>query len=146
MAASRPVAPLFVQPDVIEAPIAIDAVLVMNVALEMGVPAGPRAVVIDDRASHILRQLALDLPDDGLALVDVGLLRLLVEQLVDLRRAVLRVVGFRVAGIGTLEHRIGVVDADTGRVERDGVILLRQAIVPDGGLDHLELHETGALT
>ena len=34
------------------------------------------------------------------------------EQLVHQWRAVLRVVGFRVAGIGTLEHGIRIVDTD----------------------------------
>jgi hypothetical protein len=68
--------------------------------------------VIDDRAGHILSQHALDLPHDCFALVDIGLLRLLGEKLVNLGRAVLRVVGFRVAGIGALEHRIRVVNAD----------------------------------
>ncbi len=47
-------------------------------------PAGAGSVVINDWAGHVLGQHALDLPHDLLALFDVGLLRLLVEQLVDL--------------------------------------------------------------
>jgi hypothetical protein len=75
---------LLVQPDMFEAPIVIDAVFVVHVALEMRVPAGGRAIVVDDRPGHVLRQDALDLPDDRFALVPVRLLRLLIEKLVDL--------------------------------------------------------------
>src|SRR5262249_20739150 len=58
---------LSLQPDLMEAPVVIDAVLLMHVALQGGVPTGRRGVVVDDRTRHVLGELALDLPDHRFA-------------------------------------------------------------------------------
>src|SRR6185295_15611782 len=130
---------LLVEPDMLKTPIIIDAVFLVHVTLEVGVPAGRGAVVVDDGPRHVLGENALDLPHQRLALFDIDFLRLLIEKLVDLSCAVLRVVGLRVAGISALQHRVGIIDADAGGVEGDGVVLFGETIVPDRGFDHLEL-------
>ena len=100
-------------------------------------PAGAASIVVDDRPRHLIGEHALDLPDDLAALLDVRLLRLLVEELLDVRRAVARVVRLRLAGVGALQHGVRIVDADTRRVHADGVVLLDQPAVPDRRLDQL---------
>src|SRR5215472_7264857 len=67
---------LFVEPGVLEAPAVVIAVDHHRVALEIGLPAGCGIWVEDRRSSGVLRELALDLPNDLLALGRVGLARL----------------------------------------------------------------------
>src|SRR5689334_11052912 len=78
---------LLVHPYVLVPGVVVDAVVVRNEAVNVGLPAGAGDVVIDDRARCVIDQKLLDLPDDPPALLLVGLLRLLVEQPVDLRIA-----------------------------------------------------------
>ena len=80
----------------------------------------------DHRPCGVLDQNALDIPHDLLALVPVELARLRGQQLVDLGVAVLRVIALRVAGIVLHHIAVGVVDADTGEIEPDGVFLARE--------------------
>jgi hypothetical protein len=75
--------------------------------------------VEDDRPRHVLLQLLVDLPHQLLALVDVGLLRLLVEQLLDLLVAVVGVVALRAAGVVLVERLVGIVDGVAGEVEAE---------------------------
>jgi len=88
---------------------------------------------------ELLDQHLLDLPDDLLSLGDVGFLRLCLEELLDLRVAVLRVVAVRIAGIGFGQRDVGVVDARPRQIETDRIVLSRDAAVPDGRLDDLQL-------
>src|SRR6516225_7944258 len=115
---------LFVEPDVIEAPVVVNRVLVLDMALEVRVPACRSMAMEDDRSCDVLHEDALDSPDEGLALFHVGFLRLLVEQLVDLPIAVLREVRLRLAGKTHLQDAVRVVDAGAGEVERDRIVLL----------------------
>src|SRR3954464_14355960 len=87
-----------VEPDVLEAETVVDAVDLRHVALDVGLHADRRAVPHDDRPRSVLEQLAIDLPNQLAPLVDVGLGRLRLEQLLDLGIAVAGVVAFRLAG------------------------------------------------
>ena len=72
-------------------------------AFHVRLPAGAGADVQDDRPRHVLLQLAVDLPHQLLALLEVGLRRLLVEQLLELLVAVVGVVALRPAGVVLVE-------------------------------------------
>src|SRR5688572_25956102 len=92
------VGPLSIQPDVFEAPVIVDRVDRQFDAFRLRPPAGGALAVLDHRAGAVLLQPLVDLPDQLPAGLDVGHARLLVEQLLDLRIAVVRVVAFRAAG------------------------------------------------
>src|SRR3954449_10030333 len=77
-----------IEPEVLEAPGIVDAVDLRGQPLELR-PAAVRGLVVKkNRAGIVLDQLLLDLPDHLFALIDVGLRRLLVDQLVNLVIAV----------------------------------------------------------
>src|SRR5204862_4685267 len=73
---------LLVEPDILHAMVVVDAVDHHGIALDVGMPAGARAVVVQNRPGNVLGQAALDLEHDRLALLLIGLHRLLLEQLV----------------------------------------------------------------
>src|SRR5258708_14823207 len=75
---------LLIEPDVLEAGVVVDAVLMHRKTLHVRLPAGAAAVVFDNGARRVLHQQAFDVPYDLLALVPVGLARLLEDQFVDL--------------------------------------------------------------
>src|SRR5262249_10291465 len=75
---------LLVEPDVIEAPVVVDGVLVLDMTLDVRVPTRRSVAMKDDRPGDVLEEDALDLPDEGPALFHVGFLRLRLEQRVDL--------------------------------------------------------------
>jgi len=79
-------------------------------ALHLGLPAAGVATEVQHRADHVLLQAAVDLPHELLALLLVGLHRLLVDQLVDLLVAVVHV-GARAAHVALVELLVGLVDA-----------------------------------
>src|SRR5467141_211059 len=93
---------LFVEPDVFHAPAVEDAVDHDRQALDPGLLAGPAAAIEDDRPGVVLRQLALDRPQQPLAPVQVGLTRLLLDQLVHLGIAVAIPVDVRTAAVKQL--------------------------------------------
>ena len=99
-------ATLSVEPNILEAPIVIDAVLVLHVPLHVGVPTGVGGVVRDNRVGNVLSQLSFDLPDQLLSLVPIRFLRLFVEQPLDLGIAVLSEVVLRLARVVFFQHRI----------------------------------------
>src|SRR5436309_7114027 len=90
---------LLIQPDVLEAGVVVDAVLMHGKTLHIRLPAGAAAVVFDDGPRRVLDQQALDVPYDFLALVAVGFPRLLEDQFVDLRVAIFGVIARRLAGV-----------------------------------------------
>src|SRR5262245_65661527 len=90
MPVTRGAPPLFVEPNVVEAPVVVNRILVLHMTLEVGVPSRRSMIMKDDGPCHILDKDAFDPPDEGLALFGVGLLRLLIKQSLDLRIAVLR--------------------------------------------------------
>src|SRR6266436_8863838 len=73
--------PLLVEPDVFHAPAVVDAVDHDREPLDIGLLAGRAARIEDDRSCRILRQLPFDLPYQLLALFQIGLHRLPVNQL-----------------------------------------------------------------
>src|SRR5215204_7625522 len=121
---------LFVHPDVFHAPAVVDAVRHDRQTLDVGLPAVAGRRVEDDRASSVLGKLLLDFPDQRLALVLVGLHRLLVDHLVELGVAVFVVVALRTAHVVLVEILVGLVDAVAGQVQRDDVVLAVEAREP----------------
>src|SRR5262249_56214787 len=85
--------------------------------LSRGLPAGPPGAGEEERPPPVLRVLLVDLPDELLALLRVGLLRLLAEQLLQVLVAVVRVVALRAAGVVLIEALVGIVDAVAGQID-----------------------------
>src|SRR6266568_8990852 len=81
-----------IQPYILEAPAVVDAVDHHRQPFHLGLPAGRRAIVEDDRPGGVLLQFPVDLPYQLLALVLIRHRRLLVELLVELGVAVAAVV------------------------------------------------------
>src|SRR6202040_2301707 len=98
-----------VEPDVLHTPIIKDAVLHQGQTLDLRLPAGALSHEEDDRAHRILDQLALDLPDQLLALRRIGFRRLPVDQRIHLGVAAGIIAG-RPARVILVELRVGVVD------------------------------------
>src|SRR5205085_6843529 len=73
-----------VEPGILHAPHIVGAVDPDRDALHLRVGAGHRARVEDDRPAAIFGEIFLDLPDQPAPLLDIGLDRLPVDQLVDL--------------------------------------------------------------
>src|SRR5436309_3505553 len=113
---------LFVDPDVLEAPAVIGAVDHDVQPLDLGPPAGRLAQVELDGPHHRLLQLAVDLPNELLALRLIGFHRLLVDHLLDLGIAVMCVVAVRLAAVILIEGLVGVVYAGTRHTLRQDEI------------------------
>src|SRR6516165_5586439 len=90
---------LIVEPEVFEALTVVDAVDHQGQPLQRGRSADRSARKEDHRPSVVLDQFSLDLPDQLLALPKISLDRLLIDQLIDVRVAVGRVITGRAAGI-----------------------------------------------
>src|SRR5438309_1485635 len=97
-----------IEPDVFHPVAVVDAVDHCRQPLDVRLGAGPAARVEDDRPGAFLGQPAFDLPDQLLALLDVGLGRLPVDQVVDLLVAVPGVVAYRAAHEVLIELLVGV--------------------------------------
>jgi len=95
--------------------------------------------VQNDRARDIGGDLAFGLPQDLPALLGIDLARLREDQLVHLLVAVARVVAVGLAGVVLDQVHVRIVDADTGGVETDCVVLALHLGVPDGGVYDVEL-------
>ena len=98
-----------VEPDILKAPIVIDAVLVLDMTFHLRMPARIGNVVRYDWIGDVLGELALDCPDQLLAQGGVRFLRLSIEELLHLGAAILGEVVLSLAGVILLEHGIGVV-------------------------------------
>src|SRR5581483_4943329 len=117
--APSPRLPSAVEPDVLHPIAVVDAVDHRRQPLDVRLDAGAAARIEDDRAGALLGELALDLPDDLLALAGIGLGRLRVDHPVDLAVAIAGVVAHRAAHEVLVELLVGVVDAALGAVDRD---------------------------
>src|SRR6516225_8470074 len=113
---------LLVEPGVFHTRTIGDAVDHDRQALHVGPPAGGAAVVEDDRPSAVLRQSSLDLPHQLLAPFLVGLDRLPINQLVDLRIAVTVIVQLTAAPVIQVQVLVGV-GPTSHRTEPNGVVL-----------------------
>src|SRR5215471_17370994 len=113
---------LLVEPGVFHAPTVEDAVDHDRPALDMGLPAGRAAVVEDDRSGAVFGQLPLDLPNQSLALLSVGLDGLPIDQRVHLGTAVTVIVQLPTAPVNQVETQVRIDPAAlTG--EADDVVL-----------------------
>src|SRR5271166_5746119 len=130
--------PLFVQPQIFEAPAVVLAVDHDRQPFQLGLPAGRGAEVVDDRPGSILLQLLVDLPDELPALALVGFDRLLLEPLLELGVAIAGIVALGVAAVVLVELLVRVVDAAAGVVQADLVILAGDLGKPVGRLDRVE--------
>src|SRR5262245_48539553 len=83
-------APLLVEPNVLETPVIVDAVLLQDDAPDVRMPTGSGFAMQDNGTGHVLGKLPLDVPNDVPALDGIGLFRLLENELVHLGVAVLR--------------------------------------------------------
>ena len=92
----------------------------------------------DDRPAAILGEVFFDLPDDTPPLLDIGLDRLLVDQLVDLGVAITGVVALGAAGIILVEHLVGVIEPGLGHGEGERVILSHDGRVPLRRVDRVQ--------
>src|SRR5260370_4149454 len=114
---------LTIEPDVFHAPAVVDAVAHDRQPLDIGLPAVPSRRVVDDRPGAILRQLLLDRPHQGLALVLISLDRLPVDHLVELGIAVSVIISFGAAYVILVQILVGIVDAVAGEHHPDAEIL-----------------------
>src|SRR5260370_37720336 len=128
-----------VEPDVFHAPAVEDAVDHRRQPLDLRLPAGRCEAVQDDRPCPILLQLPVDLPHQLLAFFLIGLARLPVERLVELRIAISGIVTVRAARIVFVELLVGVVDPAAGVVEPDHVVLAAHLAAPLAALDRFDL-------
>src|SRR5204862_3487045 len=111
-----------VEPPIFHAPAIVLAVDHDRYALELRLPAGGGAEVVDDRSRAIFLQFLIDVPDQALTLLLVGFRRLLLEQLLEIAVAIAGVVALRAAAVILVEHLVGVVDAAAGVVLADLVV------------------------
>ena len=107
---------LFIEPNVLQAPIAIDAVLVQHDTLHVRMPACSGPVVKDHGSDHLFGELTLRLPHDTLALFEIEFLGLPKNEAVDIGIAVLGVIAFRVAGVILDQVDVGIVDGNPVRL------------------------------
>src|SRR6516225_2715402 len=128
---------LLVEPDVLHAPAVGNAVDHDRQSFYIGLPAAATSIVKDDRASTVLGQLPFDFPNQSSARLLIGLCRLLIDQLVDLRIAVAIVVQVSAAPVEQVKVLVGVGPASR-QVETDGVILAHDLGEPDGAVDRIE--------
>src|SRR5882672_6948375 len=101
-------------------------------------PAGPGAVVPEDRAGRVLRQLALDRPHQLLALLLIEFHRLLVDHLIELRIAVAVVVALRSTSEILVQGLVRVIDTIPGEIEADGIVPAHYLGKPLDGVDGFE--------
>src|SRR4051794_27131180 len=84
-----------IHPHVLEAEAVVGRVRHDGDVLHIGGPAGALIGIEQDRPRHVFLQLLVDLPNQFLALGGIGLLRLRVEQLLDVLVAVVGVIALR---------------------------------------------------
>ena len=105
-----------VEPHIFHAPAIVLAVDHDGQPLQLGLPAGRGAEMIDDRPRPVLLQFLVDFPDQLAALLLVSFRRLLDELLFELGVAVAGVIALRATGIILVELLVWVVDAAAGIV------------------------------
>src|SRR5215472_7478736 len=129
---------LLVEPDVLHAPTVGDAVDHDRQPFHIGLPAAATSIVKNDWPGTVLCQLPFDLPNDLLSLFLIGLSRLLIDQLVDLRTAMTIVVQIPAATVKQVKVLVGI-GAASREVEADDIILSHDLGEPKGAVDCVEL-------
>src|SRR6202047_1676113 len=129
---------LVVEPEVFVAVAVVNAVDHNGQALHLRMPASRATRVKDDRTGIVLRQSPFDFPYQLLAFFLVGLHRLSIDQLVDLRIAVAGIIPFGATHVVLVKLLVGVVDAALGDVEADREILARDPRIPLSGVHGFE--------
>src|SRR5258708_32677808 len=99
-----------VEPPIFHAPAIVLAVDHDRDALQLRLPAGCGAEVVDDWPRAVLLPFLIDVPDKALALVLGGLCRLRHEQLFEFRAALAGVVALRAAAVILKELLVRVID------------------------------------
>src|SRR5215469_2814034 len=102
---------LLVEPDVLHTPAVGNAVDHDRQPFHIGLPAAATSIVKDDRAGTVLGELPFDFPNQSSARLLIGLSRLLIDQLVDLRIAVAVVVQISAAPVEQVKVLVGVGSA-----------------------------------
>src|SRR5438105_15151383 len=97
-----------VEPPIFHAPAIVLAVDHDRRTLQLRLPAGRGAEMIDDRPRAVLLQFLVNLPNQPLALLLVGLDRLFFVQLLELAVAIAGVVALRAATVILIELLVGV--------------------------------------
>src|SRR5215472_15512307 len=128
-----------VEPDVFHAPAVESAVGHRRQTFELGLHAGGEPRIEQYRAGSVLRQLALDLPDQLATLRRIRFPRLPVDQSVGLFLAIACVIAVGPADIGFVEFLVGLVEAALGHRDADRVVLADDPWKPVCGIDGLEL-------
>src|SRR5436190_17797338 len=108
---------LLVEPNLLVSPVAVDAIGGTHMPLHIGMSALGSAAVQDDRASDVLVEDTLDLPDEFPALGDIALGRLELQQLRDFRVAISRKIILGVASIALDQRGVGIIDAGPRQIE-----------------------------
>src|SRR6266550_9488024 len=130
---------LIADPEVLEARAVVDAVDHQGHALDPRLPAGGLTGIEDDRADIVLGQFSFDLPHQLPAFLPVGLDRLPIDQIVDLRVAIAAIVTFGAAYVALVELLIRVVEAVLADHHADREISAHDLGIPLRGVDGLEL-------
>src|SRR5215470_14131589 len=122
MSCTRPTATSLVEPNIIQAPVVVEAIVLQNEALYVGLPAQASYALRDDGSRHVLGKLLLDIPDELSALGEIGFVGLRLDQLLHIGVAILGVVALRTAGVVLVEVDIGVVDGTGGEIHANRVL------------------------
>src|SRR5438045_7120628 len=112
-----------VEPPIFHPPAVVLAVDHDRDALQLRLPAGRGAEVVDDRPGTVFLQLLVDLPNQALAFLLIGLLGLPVEHFLQLGIAVAGVVALRAAAVILVKLLVRVIDAAPGVVLPDLVVV-----------------------
>src|SRR5215472_14218260 len=130
---------LVVEPEVFEPRAIVDAIDHQGQPFYPRLPARGLTGIEDDRANTVLGQLPFDLPDQLPALLAVGLHRLSVDQLVELRITIAAIIPLGAAHVALIELLIGIVEAVLADHHADSEILARDLGIPLRGVDGFEL-------
>jgi len=127
-----------VEPEVFVAVAVVDAVDHDSEPLELRVPASRPTAIKDERPDAVLGQSPCYFSHQPFAFLLVGCHRILVDQLVDLGKAIAGIITFCTADVVLVELLVRVVDAALGDIEADGVIPAHDLGIPLGGVDGFE--------
>src|SRR5215469_9485330 len=130
---------LIVEPDVLEARAAIEAVDHLGHALDPRLPAGRLTGIEDYRADIVLGEPPFDFPHHLPAFLPVRLHRLPIDQLVELPIAIAAIITVGAAHVILVELLIGVVEAVLADHHADAEVPAHDLGVPLRGIDSFEL-------
>ena len=95
---------VLVEPHVVETPVVVERVVVQDETLDVWLPAQASYALGHDRPGLVLCKLSLNRLDQLASVLQIGLPRLLVNQLLDLGITILGIVALRAAGVAFVER------------------------------------------